>query len=68
MRVLHVITQKPNSTGSGVYMCGLINGFKELGHKQAVIAGISSNDDDNIFDKDIAFYPIKYNRKSSQGI
>ena len=61
MRVLHVITQKPNSTGSGVYMCGLINGFKELGHKQAVIAGISSNDDDNIFDKDIAFYPIKYN-------
>lgn len=63
MRVLHVITQKPNSTGSGVYMCGVIKGFNSLGHKQAVIAGICSSDDDNIFDEDISFYPVKYNTK-----
>lgn len=61
MKILHVITQKPNSTGSGVYMCGIVDGFKQLGYKQGVIAGISSNDDENIFDKDIEFYPVKYN-------
>lgn len=61
MKILHVITQKPNSTGSGVYMCGAIEGFKSLGYKQAVIAGISKFDDESIFDENISFYPVKYN-------
>lgn len=61
MKILHIITQKPNSTGSGVYMCGAIKGFKDLGHEQAVIAGISFDDCEDIFDKEINFYPIKYN-------
>lgn len=61
MKILHVITQKPNSTGSGVYMCGAIEGFKSLGYKQAVIAGISKFDDESIFDENVSFYPVKYN-------
>lgn len=42
-------------------MCGVINGFKDLGYKQAVIAGISFYDDENVFDKEMKFYPVKYN-------
>ncbi len=60
MNILHITTQKPNSTGSGVYMCGMINGFKKLGYNQAVIAGIDK-EDNTTFDKDISYYPVKYN-------
>lgn len=61
MRILHIITQKPNSTGSGVYMCGMINGFEKIGYKQAVIAGINLEDDVNCFSEEIPFYPVIYN-------
>lgn len=61
VKILHIITQKPNSTGSGIYMCGMINGFEKIGYKQAVIAGIDVNDDVNCFSSDISFYPVKYN-------
>lgn len=61
MKILHIIAQKPNSTGSGIYMCGIIEGFGKLGYKQGVIAGIDIKDDINCFSKDILFYPVKYN-------
>ena len=32
MRILHITAQKPNSTGSGVYMSGLIESLSKLGH------------------------------------
>lgn len=64
MKILHVIGQKPNSTGSGVYMSGLINGLQDMGHKQAVIAGIDIKDDKNCFSSDIIFFPVIYNSKS----
>lgn len=61
VKILHIITQKPNSTGSGIYMCGMIKGFEKIGHEQAVIAGIDVNDNVNCFSSDISFYPVKYN-------
>lgn len=61
MKILHIITQKPNSTGSGIYLSGMIKGFEKIGHKQAVIAGIDVNDDVNCFPSDVSFYPVKYN-------
>lgn len=61
MRILHIITQKPNSTGSGVYMCGMINGFEKIGYNQAVIAGLNLGDDINCFSEKIPFYPVIYN-------
>ncbi|HGM3507455.1 TPA: glycosyltransferase family 4 protein [Clostridioides difficile] len=61
MKILHIITQKPNSTGSGIYLSGMIKGFEKTGHKQAVIAGIDVNDDVNCFPSDVSFYPVKYN-------
>lgn len=60
MKILHITTQKPNSTGSGVYMCGMINGFREKGHKQGVVAGVDK-DDINSFNDDIEYYPVFFN-------
>ena len=61
MKILHIITQKPNSTGSGIYMSGMINGFKNIGYKQGVIAGIDASDSIDCFNKYINFYPVIYN-------
>lgn len=64
MKVLHVITQKPHSTGSGVYLCGLIEGFKNLGYTQSLVAGISKNEDISEDMKDVLegvnLYPVHY--------
>ncbi len=46
---------KPNSTGSGIYLSGMIKGFEKIGHKQAVIAGIDVNDDVNCFPSEVSF-------------
>ncbi|WP_024622290.1 glycosyltransferase family 4 protein [Metaclostridioides mangenotii] len=62
MNILHIITQKPNSTGSGVYLSGIVNEFEKMGHKQAVIAGIDNDDNRNCFDGNIDFYPVIFNR------
>ena len=37
MRILSVSAQKPDSTGSGVYLTELVRGFEKLGHEQAVL-------------------------------
>ncbi|MBP2027351.1 glycosyltransferase involved in cell wall biosynthesis [Acetoanaerobium pronyense] len=64
MKVLHVITQKPHSTGSGVYLCGLIEGFKNLGYTQGLVAGISKNEGVPKDMKDVLegvdVYPVYY--------
>lgn len=62
MKILHIITQKPNSTGSGVYMSEMIDGFKKMGYKQAVIAGIDKEDNQHCFDN-VDYYPVIYNSK-----
>ena len=64
MRILHITTQKPNSTGSGIYMCGMIKGFEKLGYEQSVIAGIDVDDSIKELEGhfgDTKFYPVIYN-------
>ena len=61
MRILHITAQKPNSTGSGVYMNGVIEGLDKLGHEQMVIAGIDIEDEKSYSNKNIKFYPMIYN-------
>jgi glycosyltransferase involved in cell wall biosynthesis len=60
MRILNVLTQKPNSTGSGVYMTELVKQFQALGHEQAVVAGIDVNDSTQYL-PGIRFCPVKFN-------
>lgn len=43
MRVLHLISQHPEQTGSGFYVQNMIKHCKEHGYKSHLIAGISGN-------------------------
>ena len=38
MRILSITAQKPNSTGSGVYLTALVKEYALDGHEQAVVA------------------------------
>jgi len=60
MKLLHIIAQKPNSTGSGVYMTELVKAFNHLGISQEVVAGISM-DDTTCFLSPASFSPVIYN-------
>ncbi len=60
MRILSITTQKPNSTGSGVYLTELVRQFHKMGHEQAVVAGIDGNDT-NPFLETVDFFPVYYN-------
>ena len=42
MRILSVSAQKPDSTGSGVFLTELVKGFKKAGHQQAIICGFNT--------------------------
>ena len=44
MRILSITAQKPNSTGSGVYLTELVKEYEMLGHEQAVVAGVYRDD------------------------
>lgn len=59
MKILSITAQKPDSTGSGVYLTELVKGFKKLGHKQAVIAGITKNDIVQL-PEGVEVYPVYY--------
>ncbi|MEG0249238.1 MAG: glycosyltransferase family 4 protein [Peptostreptococcus sp.] len=65
MKVLHVSAQKPDSTGSGIYLSGIINGMKALCEKQALVAGIDREDCINSIEKkynnEVDFFPVVYN-------
>lgn len=61
MRILHITAQKPNSTGSGVYMNGVIESLHKLGHDQGIIAGIDIKDENTYLNNKIKFYPMTYN-------
>lgn len=60
MRILSVTAQKPDSTGSGVYLTELVKGFAGMGHTQAVIAGVYAEDQIQMPDGVIC-YPVYYN-------
>lgn len=62
MRILSVTSQKPNSTGSGVYLSELVKGFQDMGCEQAVIAGVY-RDDSVSFPAGVTFYPVYFQSK-----
>lgn len=64
MNLLHISAQKPDSTGSGIYMSGVIKSF--LGrHNQSMIIGLDKNDDiekiEKKFQNEVGIYPVLYN-------
>lgn len=63
MKILHITTQKPNSTGSGTYMCAVVKGFEKENHEQAIIAGIDKDDSKETPVDGVGYYPVLYNTK-----
>lgn len=59
MKILSITTQKPHSTGSGVYLTELVRSWDRLGIRQAVVAGIYP-DDEVHFPEGVSFYPVYY--------
>lgn len=59
MRILSVTAQKPNSTGSGVYLTELVKGFHAMGHQQGVLAGVCREDMVSL-PEGVAFFPVFY--------
>ena len=57
MRILSISAQKPDGTGSGIYMTELIKAFEEEGHEQAVIAGVCPEDQVSLPEK-VRFDPV----------
>ena len=45
MKILTISAQKPDSTGSGVFLAQTARRFKEAGHEVAVVCGVAPDDD-----------------------
>ena len=60
MRILHVIAQKPDSTGSGVYLHQLVSSLCSRGIEQAVLCGIDDGDSVNL-PAAVRAFPVVFN-------
>ncbi len=59
MRILSITAQKPNSTGSGVYLTELVKEYALKGREQAVVAGVY-RDDAVELPSEVRFYPVYF--------
>ncbi|MEG0376602.1 MAG: glycosyltransferase family 4 protein, partial [Raoultibacter sp.] len=59
MRVLSISAQKPDSTGSGVFLAQTTEALLRAGHDTAVIAGVSPTDQP-VLASGVAFYPVVF--------
>ena len=60
MRILSVSAQKPHSTGSGVYLTEMVRAFADMGHSQAVVAGVYESDE-VCLPAGVEFHPVYFN-------
>lgn len=59
MKILSITAQKPNSTGSGIYLTELVKKYAVKGHKQAVVAGVCKEDVVEL-PEGVSFYPVYF--------
>ncbi|WP_353094363.1 glycosyltransferase family 4 protein [Tissierella praeacuta] len=59
-KILHIISQYPGKTGSGIYLQSLIRESNKRGYVQGLIAGIQNKDYIDIENID-RFYPVIFN-------
>ena len=60
MRILCISAQKPDSTGSGVYLAETVRSMLAAGHEVAVIAGIDVADNPDL-PQGAEFFPVRFN-------
>ncbi|MBO5322830.1 MAG: glycosyltransferase [Oscillospiraceae bacterium] len=59
MRILSITAQKPDSTGSGVFLTELVKGFRELDCPQAVVCGTVAGEEVS-FPEGVMVFPVCY--------
>ena len=59
MRILCISAQKPDSTGSGVYLAETVASLAAAGHQVAVIAGIDKEDSPQLA-PGVEFLPVRF--------
>ncbi len=60
MKILSITAQKPNSTGSGIFLSELVRVLSEQGYEQRVIGGVC-RDDVVTFPEGVKFEPVYFN-------
>ena len=60
MNILCISAQKPDSTGSGVYLAETVRAFIEAGHDVTVVAGIDQRDMPDL-PRGVVFRPVRFN-------
>lgn len=59
MNILNITAQKPDSTGSGIYLSSMVASFAKAGHSQAVIAGVACDDECGL-PAGVPFFPVRF--------
>ena len=59
MKILTVTAQKPDSTGSGVYLTELIHSFTKMGIENVLVCGIGREDTVKI-NETVTVYPVRF--------
>ena len=59
MRILSITAQKPDSTGSGVFLTELVKGLRNLGCDQAVVCGTVAGEE-VVFPEGVRVFPVCY--------
>lgn len=67
MRILNITAQKPNSTGSGVYLTELVKEYASKGHEQAVVAGVYEEDRVEL-PEGVRFYPVYFSEEKKEAV
>lgn len=60
MRILNVTAQKPDSTGSGVYLAEMVRCEAAAGHETAVVCGIARDDEVTTLPAQTRLYPVRF--------
>lgn len=60
MRILNVTAQKPDSTGSGIYLAELVRAEAALGHETAVLCGIAATDKVTTLPGETKLYGVRF--------
>lgn len=63
MRILNVSAQKPDSTGSGVYLAETVRCQVAAGHDVAVVAGVAA-DDASELSEGVLFRPVRFDTEA----
>ena len=59
MKILVITAQKPDSTGSGVYVAETVRAFSSAGHEVTLVAGIDISDNVTL-PEGVAFHPVRF--------